>query len=186
MKCFLEPLLYKLRFREISGHVPKNGKICDICCGAKGSFLFEARNLISEGVGLDKEVEPRQEENIIFKKVSIDKEIKEDSNYFDCVVLLAAIEHLSYPQEIIQECYRILRPGGKILITTPSPKGKWLLEFLAFKIGVVSPKEISDHKQYFSKESLSEICEQAGFKKENIVIKKFEFGYNIFLCAKKE
>jgi len=186
MKYFLEPLLYKLRFRRVVDYIPKNGKICDICCGSRGSFLLDTRNLIKEGVGLDREVESRQEGAIVFKKTSIDKEINERSEYFNCVTLLAAIEHLENPQNIVNEIFRILRPGGKVLITTPSPRGKWLLEFLAFKIGIVSPKEISDHKHYFSKEELLKICERAGFKNENIKIKEFEFGCNTFLCAKKE
>jgi SAM-dependent methyltransferase len=37
---------------------------------------------------------------------------------FDCILLSAVIEHLESPQLTIREAARVLRPGGRVLVTT--------------------------------------------------------------------
>lgn len=41
-----------------------------------------------------------------------------------------------------------------MLLTVPSKYAKPVLEFLAFKVGIVNRDEIMDHKQYFNREDL--------------------------------
>ena len=43
-------------------------------------------------------------------------------NQFDFVFSLAVIEHLRDPSNLLSECYRTLRPGGSIWISTPDIK----------------------------------------------------------------
>ena len=38
---------------------------------------------------------------------------------FDAVIMNEVIEHLKKPKFVLKECFRILTPGGKIIITTP-------------------------------------------------------------------
>jgi len=73
-----------------------------------------------------------------------------------------------------------------LLITTPSPAAKKVLEFLAFKLGIVSSKGVREHKRYYDKKSLRELCIRAGFDDNKIVVEGFELGYNIFLRAVKK
>jgi 2-polyprenyl-3-methyl-5-hydroxy-6-metoxy-1,4-benzoquinol methylase len=182
----LEPLLYELRVRKVIGHIPRGGRVCDICCDANGRFLRRLGKRIKEGIGLDKHVEPLIDGKISLRRVELDRTIDLESEFFDCATLLAAIEHLAYPAEIIKEAFRILKPGGVLLITTPSPAAKKVLEFLAFKLGIVSSEGVREHKRYYDKKSLKELCLRAGFSDNNIVAENFEFGYNIFLKAVKD
>jgi len=185
MEPFLEPLLRELRIRKVIKKIPQNGMVCDVCCGG-GTLLFRISSKIGGGVGLDRKIENKKENNILFKDIDLDEEIPEESGVFDCVTLLAAIEHLPNPGKIMCECFRILRSGGKILITTPSPVAKPILEFLSFGLGIVSPEHIKEHKYYFKENDLISLCETAGFRKENIFIKRFQFWCNIFLeCVKQ-
>jgi 2-polyprenyl-3-methyl-5-hydroxy-6-metoxy-1,4-benzoquinol methylase len=39
---------------------------------------------------------------------------------FDVVVAAEVIEHLENPRFVMRECYRLLRPGGLVIITTPN------------------------------------------------------------------
>lgn len=176
--------LFRLRARQIKKFIPEGSVVCDICCGKDGQLLFELKARIKEGVGYDKEAAYSNSAQITLKNKEVINEIGEQSGYFDCVTLLAALEHLSYPELILSECFRILKVGGRLLITTPSPKAAPVLEFLSFKIGLIPPKEL-DHKNYFDGKTLTSMLIEAGFKKENILIKKFEFGFNVFASAIK-
>jgi SAM-dependent methyltransferase len=51
---------------------------------------------------------------------------------FDAVVAASVLEYVSSPPEVLQECARVLRPGGVMLCTVPDPRHpiRWL-EWLA-------------------------------------------------------
>ena len=42
-----------------------------------------------------------------------------DSNHYDFIILSNVLEHISEPEKLIKECYRILKNGGSLLITVP-------------------------------------------------------------------
>jgi len=64
------------------------------------------------------------------------------SNQFDYVILLSTIEHIglqtvygtvsseSSDQKAIAECFRVLKPGGKLLITTPIAREMFVNDFM--------------------------------------------------------
>ena len=72
--------------------------------------------------------------------------------------------------------YRILKPGGKLVLTTPAPCSKPLLEFLAFRLKIISAEEIMDLKHYFSNSEIKDILNNYGFSE--VPIKNFQFGFN--------
>ncbi len=40
-------------------------------------------------------------------------------NHFDFIILADVIEHLQHPEKMLKEIQRLLKPGGKAIITTP-------------------------------------------------------------------
>ena len=48
---------------------------------------------------------------------------------FDVVMAWETFEHLYEPREFLQECHRLLRPGGVLLLTVPEP-GHWTSRLL--------------------------------------------------------
>jgi hypothetical protein len=67
-------------------------------------------------------------------------------------------------------------------MTVPSQESKKLLELLA-KLRILNPKEIFDHKSYFSSEQIIKLFETYGFK--NTKIEPFEFCMNRLLIFMK-
>lgn len=43
-----------------------------------------------------------------------------DENTFDIAISCETIEHIQYPQKAIKELYRVLKPGGTLLLTCPN------------------------------------------------------------------
>ena len=42
------------------------------------------------------------------------------NNYFDCILSLEMLEHSPSPQKILREMFRVLKPGGQLILTCPS------------------------------------------------------------------
>ncbi|MDH4129126.1 MAG: class I SAM-dependent methyltransferase [Spirochaetota bacterium] len=154
-EALLEPILRKLRIKRIIKHIPKNSVICDVGCGFDGTFLKSISHKISMGIGIDKKVNPYSDYKIRLIQEKMDTKLNVQSQMFDCITLLAVLEHLDYPSSILEECHRILKPNGVLILTTPTPLSKPLLEFLAFKLKIVSREEIEDHKYYFTGKNLT-------------------------------
>ncbi len=92
----------------------------------------------------------------------------------DLVVSLAILEHLTNPVHHVREAFRLLGTGKKIVLTTPSPYGKPVLEFMAYRLRVIDEAEIRDHKHYFTKKELQALLTEAGFQDVKV---------NFFLCG---
>lgn len=79
---------------------------------------------------------------------------------FDIVTTFHVIDHLHDPLEMLRECRRVLRPGGKILIVchdVEAPSAKVL--------GKLSPIFDIEHIFLFSEDTIGKLAEKAGFKK---------------------
>lgn len=71
------------------------------------------------------------------------------------------IEHLADPAGFIREAYRLLKPGGYLLITTPNRGGFQARLFQSRWRSV-----IHDHVVLFSRENLKRMVQEKGFKVE--------------------
>lgn len=184
-ECFFDKFLRWVRQKKVVGHIPDGSAVCDIGCGKEADFLKKISPFIKQGVGLDKEVENFKDKNIQLKKIKVLNKIPLKDSAFDAVTMIAIAEHFKNPQPIFNEAFRILKTGGKLVITTPTPLAKPLLELLSFKIGIVDPDEIKDHKNYFWPKDLKKMLAESGFEKRNIKNYFFEFWLNTLMIAEK-
>lgn len=54
-------------------------------------------------------------------RVDLNFPLPVEAGAFDCAVLQEVIEHLENPAHVIREFNRILKPGGRWILTTPNP-----------------------------------------------------------------
>ena len=59
-------------------------------------------------------------ENENFNVANMNHELPYEDNFFSAVVCIDGIEHLERPFDFIRECYRVTKPGGRVIISTPN------------------------------------------------------------------
>lgn len=110
---------------------------------------------------------------------------KLDLASLDVILCNSVLEHLDEPQETLIALRRLLAPGGVLLLNVPNWRGKWFLEFSAYRLGLSPPEEIDDHKAYYDPEDLWPMLVAAGFRPRDIQCTRHKFGLNTFArcCA---
>ena len=181
----LDRIIASIRYSKVKKYIPKNGIIVDIGCGQNGDFLLRSKKKIRKGYGLDLKITNKTIDNIELinnrnmKKLPIAKES------IDVVFLNAVLEHLTDPRTMLKNCLKLLKPQGLIILTTPAPCSKPLLEFLAFKLHVINELEIKDHVHYYSKKDIKKLIKKLSSHAKLIEYKKFELGLNSIIVIKK-
>lgn len=182
MDHLLEPPLMQWRIRQVLPDFPTKGVLVDIGCGNPPALINRVKEKMDRCIGVDSAVSTSKNKKVSIVKQYMRKKIKIPARSADVVTLLAILEHLDYPAEIVSECYRILKPRGKLLLTVPSPKSQMPLKFLT-SLDLVDPVMVSQHKRYFTHQQLRRILSKAGFSR--IRITSFQVGLNTYVKAVK-
>ncbi len=177
-----EPLFQELRIRQVMKYLPKHAKLVDIGCDQPQVFIDRVSDDMESCVGIDVVVEEHQHGNVTILQQDLQKKIKVPSHSATVITMMAVLEHMKFPKEMIEECYRILQPGGVLLVTVPAPSSKPLLEVFAV-LGLVRKEMIEQHENYFTPDKLTSLAKGAGFSK--IHVELFEFGFNTCMRAVK-
>jgi len=143
------------------------GHILDIGCG-EGNYLIKKWN---DGIGVD-----------VFPWDGVDKVIDTtklpfDDESFDTVTMLAVINHIVQRKQVLDECYRVLKKNGRILMTIPYP----LVSFLRHKLAIWDKDQtvrgMSEGEVYgFSESEISHMLQSSKF--DFMGHKKFALGLN--------
>lgn len=120
----------KMICREVASSDKKNLKIIDIGCG-NGQFLEE---LAKQLKSTDKKVKfygaeyskykldnaKKNHPDFYFAYCNLEEGIPHEDETFDFVYSGEVIEHIYNPDYMLEECWRVLKPNGKLIITTPN------------------------------------------------------------------
>lgn len=184
-----EKFLGYLRYLKIRKYIKKEPKpVCvDIGCGFNGRFLVSISKHIKKGYGFDLQANEQIIRNVkIVNNTKFNGKIPLKNATVDRVFMLAVIEHLDMKtaQDMVNESARVLNKDGLLVLTTPTPMGKPVLEFLSFKLGLISKESILEHQHYYTESELKSVLENAGL--ECLVYKKFQFGFNEMIVGIKK
>lgn len=93
-------------------------RLLDVGCG-RGDLVRAFRSLGLDARGLDRE-KSQAHADIQVKYANIEsKRVLFEDEIFDIVFSKSLIEHLFDPTNFMKECFRILKPGGRIILMTP-------------------------------------------------------------------
>ena len=97
------------------------GRLLEIGCG-RGDMLKNLKSFGWNAEGIDFDLQAvsfARERGLVVRHGSLD-DIHYDDATFDAVIMSHVIEHLHDPIKVVKDCYRILKPGGRLVLLTPN------------------------------------------------------------------
>ena len=186
---FLSPFLTRARLSRVAKHV--GGRVLDAGCGY-GELLDYLPAGVDSVTLLDRSAErlPRLQTRI--SHGSIDArfvlgdigagEVGLPPDAFDTVVMAALLEHLKIPFAALREARRLLKTGGILVLTTPTPFGGRLHAW-GSRLGLTYREAADEHEQFFDDKGLRRLLNQGGFNCE--LYERFLLGMNQLVVARK-
>ena len=180
---FFDRLVAQCRFRAAFAHLQPGSRVCDVGCGLEADFLRFAGRRIGYGVGVDYQVSKRESAVPSIICADIKGGLPFRSGTFDHAVMLAVLEHLDAPGVVLNEAFRILVPGGSLIMTWPNAAVDSILA-ITRRVGLTSPEmESEGHVARMPRETLTDLLDHIGFT--NYLHQTFECGLNNLLVAHK-
>ena len=151
------------------------------------SFGGVLNNVVKHGVGEAWAVEPNKEDAIFAqnnnKNAKVINSLFNDSldlprNYFDMLVSIEVLEHVSQPELFLEKCYLHLKKGARIYLEVPNHH-----DVLYSTYDVEKYKSFYYHKahiHYFTDKSLNLFCSKAGFKGDVSSFLMYPFFNHVF------
>lgn len=141
-------------------HLPaKSGALLDIGSG-NGAFMLRARNAGWAVKGVEPDAVAAEQA----LRCGLDVLVGDCSGLaagesFDVITMAHVIEHLHDPSVMLFDCYRLLKPGGRLWIATPNIRSTGHRLFGA----AWQPLEVPRHLVMPSAEALAKALQDAGF-----------------------
>jgi 2-polyprenyl-3-methyl-5-hydroxy-6-metoxy-1,4-benzoquinol methylase len=149
--------------RELAGGT-EPPSVLDIGC-ATGAMLLHLRDRGWRVTGV--EISPSAEYARAARSLDVRSLPLEENHFpeesFDLVLASHVLEHLNDPGSFVREARRLLRPGGRCLVSTPNIAG-----FQAPLCGSRWRSAIFDHLYLFSVRTLRALLKGAGFTIEGV------------------
>ncbi|WP_300365140.1 class I SAM-dependent methyltransferase [Brachyspira sp.] len=184
-KKFFDKFLGEYRFNMVKPSIIKyeNCKLLDVGCGTECKLLKGIEKYIDFGIGIDFKPPELKTNKLETIKLTLENKLPFEDESFDIVTMLAVLEHLSYADDILKEINRVLKPGGRLILTVPSKIAKPILEFMAYNLKIIDRVEIEDHKKYYNKKDILYSAKLSNFIVEKH--KYFQLGCNNFAILRK-
>lgn len=152
-----EDIYYKMFFHNA-------GKILDIGCSTGNFVIQDKENII--GLDIDQEqINVGISRGLVVLQFDVNHKLPFKEDNFDSINCRHIIEHLDNPKQLMEEMYRVLCYGGKIILMTPDIK----------KVNFNFWNDYT-HQKPFTKESLRRLAIDTKFQD----IKIYNFSQGVF------
>lgn len=140
----LDRFIQARRIKKAVRRIPDGARVLDV--GAFDGRLFEVLGpRLDSGVGVDPNPALTGEFGNVVLKAGFFPDVDVEGP-FDAITILAVIEHIPRERQadVADACARLLRPGGKVIITVPSPLVDTILKWLG-RVRLVRCIEFHQH-----------------------------------------
>jgi len=185
----LEPILARLRTNKANSLIReslRHGRILDIGGGSYPYFL--THTYFNKKYAIDQLSSSVPHLEIQWHQLNLNEEpfLPFADEFFSTVTMLAVVEHLNPDRIVIlfSEIYRVLQPGGLLVITTPAAWSNSILNWMA-SLHLVSPEEIKEHVYMYTLPLLGWYFGRSGFEMKKVRFGYFELFMNMWATAEK-
>ena len=148
-------------FRHLPGFDGKAPRrLLDVGCG-NGEFLAKAQKIgwKVEGIDIDSKAVTAAKSKQLNVRAGGFELYKEVDAPFDVITASHVIEHVHHPDRFLDDCYRLLNPGGVMWLETPNVESEGHRVFGRDWRGLEVPR----HLVMFNARSLQTLLQRSGF-----------------------
>ncbi len=171
LSSFLEELSEELKTERKEPKASETGerdayalRILDVGCGTGANLEMLSKYGKSEGVDVSEEALTFCKSKGLIVKEGLAEELPYQDGDFDIVTGLDVIEHLDDDIAGLREMYRVLKPGGRLLVFVPAFMWLWGVQ-----------DDISHHRIRYKRKEIMERIERAGFVVERATYANLTF-----------
>jgi len=146
----VDRILQNWRIRKAAPHIRSGDRVLDL--GSADGVLFDRLGYCGPGsMGIDPTLPADHRTRQGFRMVRgyFPADLPPGSGPFDAIVMLAVLEH--FPESgydgLARGCAQLLKPGGRLVISVPSPAVDAILEVLV-KARLVHGMSLEEHHGY--------------------------------------
>ncbi|MDF2726091.1 MAG: class SAM-dependent methyltransferase [Paenibacillus sp.] len=162
------------KLRAIDHFLPalEDDVIADVGCGS-GVVSHHLSKSCKQVIGIDGNEDAIHFANATYRSDNLQfvhglvDEIHLKPESLSKIYCLEVVEHLydNQVKELIQVFYRLLRPGGRLMLTTPNYRSLWpVIEQMLDLFKLVPKLQGEQHVTKFTKSKLARVCRDGGFR----------------------
>lgn len=175
----LDRFLQTWRIKKACFWVPAGAQVFDIGCH-QGEMFESLRGRIGASQGIDPRAIPRQTDYFTLINGNFPESSPAPAT-FDVITMLATLEHVMEPEKFASSCAQVLRSGGRLIATVPSPVVDLILEAL-IAVKLIDGMCAEEHHGFEPHHTIP-LFEGVGLVLEHH--SRFQFGLNHLFVFKK-
>jgi len=168
---------YPLKDSKYSSHyhfqrlLGANNDILDIGCG-EGFFAERIAKADNRVVGIDILPEVKQGSSLLtYIQADLDQGLgpatqQLKGKLFDKIILQDVLEHLRHPEPLLEDCLKMLKPNGQILVSVPNVANITVRLLLLFGSFEYMERGILDktHVRFFTRRTIRKLMVNSGYE----------------------